>query len=190
MKRKFFNVVLSLFLSFSFLFSFGCSIFDKNNYDYSKESITVTEVQKIAPCRMQEFLGYNDYTVRQLYYALMTTRVMSTYIVEVDGVEWSKFDLLNELPKGQHVIYVRTVDDFKIKKNQNGTLVEYPYRRAITITVDVSINHPDVCDMNYRLENNLWIDVKHADWYQDYEEKYLNNPKKSILDYFTSLFNR
>ncbi len=175
--KKILRAVFGVLFTCVLLFAYACGGEEKSGeYDYSKESIVVTEVQKIAPCDVREFLGTNDYTVRQLFYATQSTAnaISAPFVVKVDGVEWTRIDMmLNELPEGRHVIYARTHDAFTIQKVENGTPMAYPYKKAITITVDVSSDYADVCDYQYRRDNGLWLDVKDAPWYKAYEAKYL-----------------
>ena len=177
MKRILFKVVAAFFATCVLLFSCACTFAlpESDGYDYSRGWIKVTEVQQCAPCKVTEFLGWNDYSVRQLFYALQSANVSSTYVVKVDGVEWTRMEMaMNELPEGVHEIYACTSDDFYLRKvDENGTLQKLPYKRAITITVDVSTEYPDVYDHQYRIDNGLWVHYKNAPWYPSYERKYL-----------------
>jgi hypothetical protein len=148
---------------------------ETDGYDYSKELIEVTEVQQCAPCRVQEFLANNDYTIRQLYYALNSMQQQSSYFVKVDGVEWTRLEMAtNELSEGLHEIYAYTSDDCYYKKtDENGVVQNVPYKRAITITVDVSTEYPDIYDYQYRIDNGLWLHPQEASWYEAYANKYL-----------------
>lgn len=109
-------------------------------YDYFAEELVINERQGGEQDNLRGFLSSNKHAYAYLFCALTSMSISTSCWgqVIVDGVEWSKIDVvMNELPIGSYDITVEVHPSFVINQKDGDTFKEIPYVRKLTMPVNV-----------------------------------------------------
>ena len=132
---------------------------------------------RCAPCTVTEIWGWNE----AVYQEFFPVRRVATYNADlikctVNGKNFSVIEQrIQDLSPGIYKIRFYTLENTILHKQtmepyKDSYLVgqeEIPFEADITITVTISNLYADVCDVNYRQENGLWVDASELEWYDD-----------------------
>ena len=146
--KKFLRSICTILLAVTTLFAIGCGK-DKNDssdsapqeIDYTAEVLVIEEVDSFAPCFVKDFIFGNEHTSE--YFKALNKSVFDfnkMLVISIDGEEWTDVDVLYDfMPEGEYEINIKTTPQMVIaEENEDGVIVEKPYKRDITVTVNVS----------------------------------------------------
>ena len=128
-----------------------------------------------APCTVKEIWNWNEEICKEFYHirSMASISAMNAVKCTVNGEEWSAVKQMTEdLPEGAYQIRFYTEKGFTIsvQSQEGGESVrkEIPYEKDLTLSVTVSTKYKDICDLEYRQANGLWIDPSQEQWYKDF----------------------
>lgn len=146
--KKFFRSLCATLIAVTSLFAIGCgkskddsSDSAPQEIDYTAEVLVIEETDSFAPCFVKDFIFGNEHTSE--YFKELNKSVFNynkMLIISIDGEEWTDVDVLYDfMPEGEYEINIKTTPQMVIaEENEDGVMVEKPYKRDITVTVNVS----------------------------------------------------
>lgn len=148
--KKFLRSICTILIAVTALFAIGCGK-DKDKsdnsssqpIDYTAETVVIEETDSFAPCFVKDFIFGNEHSsiyFKELNkYALDLSKVL---IISKDGEVWTDVDFLYDLlPVGEYELNIKTLPEFSVAApNEDGVMVNTPYKRDFTITVNVSLD--------------------------------------------------
>ena len=167
MKKFFIKLSCVLIAVVGLLTSVGCV----DNFGQSERI-------ECAPCSVREIYQWNEKVFKEMWYLRQSAMANASPKVTVNGTELTKMEYVmgEDLAEGEYTIVFATPENFVITEVEtvNGEVVrtQKPYNRSVTIKVIISNEYPDICDMEYRIANGLWIDPMTQDWYKQLLEQY------------------
>ena len=148
--KKFLRSICAALLAVTALFAIGCGK-DKDEsdhstsqqIDYTAETVVVEETDSFAPCFVKDFIFGNEHS--SIYFKELNKSAIDlskVLILSKDGEEWTDVDFLYDLlPVGEYELNIKTHTDFSVATpNEDGVIVDAPYKRDFTITVNVSLD--------------------------------------------------
>ena len=148
--KKFLRSICAALLAMTALFAIGCGKDkDKSDHstpqqiDYTAETVVVEETDSFAPCFVKDFIFGNEHS--SIYFKELNKSAIDlskVLILSKDGEEWTDVDFLYDLlPVGEYELNIKTHPDFSVATpNEDGVIVDAPYKRDFTITVNVSLD--------------------------------------------------
>ena len=150
----------------------GCDVIGKK----LSTSGDATQV-RCAPCTPREIWQWNE-ACYQEFFPLHRIAVYASNVIKctVNGKDLSLTEQIEQdLSPGIYKIRFYTLENTILYKQTMepylGIYVtvqeEIPFEGDITLWVTISTLYEDVCDVNYRQENGLWVDASALEWYDE-----------------------
>ncbi|MBQ9114097.1 MAG: hypothetical protein IJY05_04145 [Clostridia bacterium] len=148
--KKFLRSFCAALIAATALFAIGCGK-NKNDsdnsssqkIDYTAEVLVIDETDCFAPCFVRDFIFGNEHSSEYFKELNKAAYDLSKIlIISKDGEVWTDVDVLYDLlPEGEYELNVKTQSElFVAAPNEDGVMVNVPYNRDFTITVNVSVN--------------------------------------------------
>ena len=150
--KKFSRFVCAALVAVSTLFAIGCgksgddsSESTPPSIDYNAETLVIDGVDSFAPCFVRDFLFGNEHSSE--YFQKLNNSVYDLsklLTISMNGEVWTDVDFLHDvLPLGEYELNVKTSGELFIPTlNEDDVIVNAPYNRDFTITINVSVDAP------------------------------------------------